>query len=113
MIGGMRNKMFEKKSFRPDSFKKDNYRPKVFNKSPMNFNKTVGNKDEIIHLKIDKSNKGRFIEKKRKVSIVECNEDYRGFRKEEFDADYQQSNYKAGLPEGEFHMDSFLDFQLR
>ena len=104
--------MFEKKSFRPNSFKKDDYRPKAsFNKS-MSFNKTIGNKDDIIRPKIDKSNKGRFVEKKRRTSIVDSNEDYRGFRKEEFDADYQQSNYKAGLPEGEFHMDSFLDFQL-
>ena len=113
MIGGTRNKMFEKKSFRPNSFKKEDYRPKTFNKSPMNFNKTVGNKDySTTRPKIDKSNKGRFVEKKRRTSIVDSNEDYRGFRKEEFDTDYQQSNYKAGLPEGEFHMDSFLDFQL-
>lgn len=104
--------MFEKNNFRPNSFKKTDFRPKVFNKS-LNFNKTVCNKDDFtIRPKIDKSNKGRFVEKKRRISIVDSNEDYRGFRKEEFDTDYQQSNYKAGLPEGEFHMDSFLDFQL-
>jgi hypothetical protein len=105
--------MFEKKTFRPNSFKKTDFRPKLFNKSPLNFNKTIGNKDNIsIRPKIDKSNKERFVEKKRRTSIVDSNEDYRGFRKEEFDADYQQSNYTTGLPEGEFHMDSFLDFQL-
>lgn len=104
--------MFEKKTFRPNSFKKTDFRPRVFNKSPMNFNKTVGNKDDIsIHPKIDKSNKGRFVEKRRRISIVECNKDYRGFSKEDFDCEYLQSNYSAGL-EGEFHMDSFLDFQL-
>lgn len=91
---------------------KHNFRPKI--NSPDNFRSETHQENAAV-CKFNRETRRkntRLVDKKRSKPLSESNSDYIGFDKTDFAEDYQQSNYSGGNYSGEFHMESFLDFQL-
>ena len=89
-----------------------NFRPKV--NSPNNFRSETHQENAAVckFSREAKRKNRRLANKERSKPMSESNSDYIGFDQKDFAEDYQQSNYTGGNYNGEFHMESFIDFQL-